>query len=397
MDLVAMAQTVRRYKFVTFPIILLIGVLGFAVMFLTTPEYAASGSYILVAAPPAPTQQQIARDPALGKVNANNPLMSYGNLQVVGLILSEQMGTKSVGDMLLREGVDPRSTVVNDTIYSNAPLLDVTGVGTTAAAATRAGMLEGQTLVKLLNDIQAQEGVTPGYRVTASPLVVPDQASLKTSGKLRDLIVVMVVGIILLFVAVSVGKARDERKRERAGGGAAWPGKNRLTGGLADQLDLIDTANGRERSAAGAGWSDGLELPVDLPDQVDLVDTANGHGDQAPRIPVRERAPDLGVRVVVCRRAVNETEAASIGGTDAETKHRAVVPNGDHAQGVPAHGGGRLMAMTDAELNEEIREQRRKYDAAVAEGKPQIALVQINRRLVRLEHQREQRELERER
>jgi type II secretory pathway pseudopilin PulG len=303
MDLVAMAQTVRHYKFVTFPIILLIGVLGFAVMFLTPPEYVASGSYILVAPPPAPTQQQIARDPALGKINANNPLVSYGNLQVVGLILSQQIGTKSMEDTLRREGVDPRSTVVNDTIYANAPLLDVTGVGTTPAAATRSGMIEGQTLVKLLNDIQAQEGVTPGYRVTASSLVVPDQASLKTSSKLRDLIVVMVVGIILLFVAVSVGKARDERKRERAGGGAAWPGENRLTGDLANQLDLIDTANGHKRSAAGAGWPDGIELPVDLSDQVDLVDTANGHGDQAPRIPVRDPAPGLGVRVVVRGRA----------------------------------------------------------------------------------------------
>jgi hypothetical protein len=248
MDLVAMAQTVRRYKFVAFPIILLIGVLGFYVMFVAAPEYTASGSYILVAPPPAPTPQQIARDPALGKVNANNPLVSYGNLQVVGLIVSEQMGTKSMGDMLRREGVDPRSTVVNDTIYANAPLLDVTGVGTTPAAATRSGMIVGRTLVKLLNDVQVQEGVSPGYRVTASPLVVPDQASLKTSSKLRNLILVMVVGIILLFVAVSVGKARDERKRERSGGRAASPGENRLP----DQVDLVGAANGLPPRIAGA-------------------------------------------------------------------------------------------------------------------------------------------------
>ena len=254
-----MAQTVRRYKFVTVPILLLVGVLGFYVMFLTAPEYVASGSYILVSPPPPPTEQQIARDPALGKVNANNPLVSYGNLQVVGLILSQQMGTKSMGDMLQREGVDPRSTVVNDTIYANAPLLDVTGVGTTPAAATRSGMIEGQTLVKLLNDLQVQEGVSPGYRVTASPLVVPDQASLKTSSKLRNVILVMVVGIILLFVAVSVGKARDERKRERSGAGAGWPG--------------------------------GIELPFGLDDQLDRTDTANGHGDRAPRSPVREGDP----------------------------------------------------------------------------------------------------------
>jgi hypothetical protein len=260
MDLVAMAQTVRRYKFATLPVILLTGVLAFYVMFLTTPEYVATGSYILVAPPPAPTQEQIARDPALGKVNANNPLVSYGNLQVVGLIVSQEMSSPSVEDRLLREGVDPMSSVANDTIYANAPLLDITGVGTTAAAAARSGMLEGQELVKLLNDIQAREGVSPGYRITASPLVLPEQASLKTSSKLRDLIMVMVVGIILLFVVVSVGKARDERKRERVGGGSTSLGDHRLSGGLADQLDLIGAANGLLRR--------GSRIPIEEGDEV---------------------------------------------------------------------------------------------------------------------------------
>ena len=262
MDLVAMAQTVRRYKFATFPIIVLVGVLAFYVMFLSTPEFVASGSYVLVSPPPAPTQEQIARDPALGKVNANNPLLSYGNLQVVGLILSRQMGSPAVQDALLRKGVDPRSSVVNDAIYGNAPLLDITGVGTTAAAAARAGVLQGQELVKLLNETQAAEGVSPGYRITASPLVVPDHASPKTSGKLRNLIVVMVLGVILLFVAVSVGKARDERKRERervgVGAGADWPVQNGLTGGLADSMDLMGAAHGLHRQAPRA--------PVQEPD-----------------------------------------------------------------------------------------------------------------------------------
>jgi hypothetical protein len=244
-----MAQTVRRYKFTTLPIILLVGVLAFYVMFLTAPEYDAAGSYILVAPPPAPTQEQIQRDPALAKVNANNPLTSYGNLQVVGLIISKQMSTQAVQDLLLSEGVDPRSIVVNDTIYSSAPLLDVTGVGITPGAAARAGVLEGQELVKLLNDIQARQGVSPGYRVTAYPLVVPNQATLKTSSKLRNLIMVMVVGIILLFVAVSVGKARDERKRERSGAGASRPVDPGMPIGLRDQLDLIGATNGLDHEA----------------------------------------------------------------------------------------------------------------------------------------------------
>ena len=247
MDLVAIAQTVRRYKFATLPIILLTAVLGFYVMFLTPPEYTASGSYILVSPPPAPTQEQIARDPALGKVNATNPLTSYGNLQVVGLMLSQRMSAESVQETLLRDGVDPLSSVVNDTIYSNAPLLDVTGVGTTPAAAAHSGVVEGEALVKLLNDMQAQMGVSPGYRVTAYPLAVPNQVALKSSSKLRNLIVVIVVGVILLFVAVSVAKARDERKLERAGGGATGRGGNGVPVGVTDQVDHFGAASDRSR------------------------------------------------------------------------------------------------------------------------------------------------------
>jgi hypothetical protein len=221
-----MAQTVRRYKFATFPVLLLTLALGFYVMILSPPVYEASGSYILVSPPAPPTQQQITDDPALAKVNANNPLVAYGNLQVVGLMLSKAMSTKAIQDTLLREGVDPRSSAVNDTITSNAPLVDITGVGSTPALATQSGMREGQTLVALLNNIQARMGVSPAYRVSAYPLVGPDQATVKNSGKLRNLILVIVVGIILLFVAVSVAKAREERKHQRSPQPPAWPPSN---------------------------------------------------------------------------------------------------------------------------------------------------------------------------
>jgi hypothetical protein len=247
MDLVAMAQTVRRYKVATIPVMLLTAVLGFYVMFLTPPEYTASGSYILVNPPPAPTPQQIARDPALAKVNADNPLTSYGNLQVVGLMLAQRMGAHAMQQDLLHEGVDPLSTVANDTIYSNAPLLDITGVGTTPAAAAHSGIVEGRALVKLLNDMQSAMGVSPGYRVTAYPLAVPDQATLKSSSKLRNLIVVIVVGIILLFVAVSIAKAREERKLERAGAEGALGGIG-VGPGVTAQGDLVAVGNGHHHS-----------------------------------------------------------------------------------------------------------------------------------------------------
>lgn len=253
MDLIAMAQTVWRHKFATLPIILLTLALGSYVMFLSTPVYEASGSYILIGPPAPPTQQEIARDPALARVNPNNPLAAYGNLQVVGLMLSKAMSTQSMQSQLLRDGVDTRSTVVNDTTNSNAPLVDITGVGSTGAAAAHAGTLEGQTLVNVLDDIQSRMGVSPGYRVTAYPLVAADQPALKTSSKLRNLVIVMVVGVILLFVAVSVAKAMAERKQERSPQAPGWAATKRMSLNRTIALDFVPSADGPQEHVRPAG------------------------------------------------------------------------------------------------------------------------------------------------
>lgn len=264
MDLVAMAHTVWRHKFATLPIILLTSALGFYALFLSKPQFQASGSYILVNPPAPPTQEQIARDPALANVNANNPLTSYGNLSVVGLLLTQQMASPSVERMLLQEGLNPLSTVSNDTIYGNAPLVAITGVGSTAAEAVRSGRILGQALLTRLNYIQKQMGVSPRYRVTAYPVVIPAQASERVSGKLRNLILVIVVGIILLFVAVSVAKAREERKLERlplapdwAAGPLApdWAAGNGTSGSPGFGVELVP-AHGRRSHTSSLGRHD---------------------------------------------------------------------------------------------------------------------------------------------
>jgi hypothetical protein len=215
MDLIAIAQTVRRHKFAALPVLILTFVLVCYVMFLSKPDYQAVGAYALVNPPPAPTQAQITQNPSLGKVDANNPLVSYGNLTIVAGMLTEAMGTESMENTLVAGGVDPRSTVTLDP-SSIAPVLTVTGVGSTAADAVYSGVRLGNALSNQLNAMQARLGVTAGYRITAYPLGLPDQASLKVSSKLRDLAGVLALGVILLWVSISIAVARAERKKGSA-------------------------------------------------------------------------------------------------------------------------------------------------------------------------------------
>src|SRR5450631_4429284 len=123
MDLVAIGQSVRRHKFAVLPVIILTCALAVYVMVLSKPDYEAVGVYALVSPPPPPTQAQIAQDPALGKVNPNNPLVSYGSLSIVGSMLTQAVGTQSGQQLLLADGVDPRSTVTADSSTQQIPVL----------------------------------------------------------------------------------------------------------------------------------------------------------------------------------------------------------------------------------------------------------------------------------
>jgi uncharacterized protein involved in exopolysaccharide biosynthesis len=76
MDLYSVAHTLLRHKMVVLPIALLTLIGCFGVIAVQKPVYQSSATYILTSPPPAPTAAQIARDPALGKIDANNPYVN---------------------------------------------------------------------------------------------------------------------------------------------------------------------------------------------------------------------------------------------------------------------------------------------------------------------------------
>lgn len=60
--------------------------------------------------------------------------------------------------------------------------------------------------------LQKQQGVNHLYMIQATDLVRPTQAQLSDSGKLRSLIAVLGLGIVLLFIVISVADAVDKRR-----------------------------------------------------------------------------------------------------------------------------------------------------------------------------------------
>jgi hypothetical protein len=207
MDLLAMYRAVVRNRLFTIPVILLILVGGVWVYFLSSPTYEATSSYVLFAPPAAPTASDIAQDPALAKVHADNPYARVDPSVVVSIIV-KRAGSDRARQALIAAGADPRYQIVSGGAYGAAsPTVDITGVGSTAASAVKTTELVGDRLQQELHDIQSVQSVDDRYMVKAVQTESVQGAQLKVSSRLRSLLAVLGVGLLLLFVAVSIGEA----------------------------------------------------------------------------------------------------------------------------------------------------------------------------------------------
>ncbi len=260
MDLLLISQKIWRYRIATLPVIALTLLGAFYVVVIKAPVYSASSSYILINPPAPPTPDEIARDPALGRINPDNPFTRFTDQSVVVGLLASTLSNDSEREALSKVGADPRYTVepAASTFGYSSLLLEVTGVASTAPEAVRTAELVGRALERELNRLQASRGVAPHYRIVTETVDPPDSAQQKVSGKLRTLVGVFALGVILLFVVISAAEAlttlRAERSRE-------------------DELETTDKEDSTEgtatnnspvgaRSELPTGETDGNNLPV---------------------------------------------------------------------------------------------------------------------------------------
>ena len=133
MDLLLIARTIWRYKLATLPVIVLTlcGVV-YAVA-VKDPVYEAKSSYVLINPPAPPTPDEVAHDPALGRVNADNPYTRFTDPSVVIQVLTGALNSESARRALEDAGADSRYTVAPSAEpgYFTSPIVYITGVGAT--------------------------------------------------------------------------------------------------------------------------------------------------------------------------------------------------------------------------------------------------------------------------
>jgi hypothetical protein len=220
MSLLLILGKLWKYKFATLPVLVLILVGAFYVIAVKAPTYEASSTYILVSPPAPPTDEEIARDPALGKIHADNPYTRYGDQTVVVQLLASRMNSEEGIRALAAQGAGPYTVDSTPVFGSSAPIAQITTMGATPAAAIKTAQLVGRALTRELDGMQAARGTDSKYRIKADAVVVARDATLKASGKLRAFVAVFALGIVLLFIVVSVGDALSAlRAQWRQGSG----------------------------------------------------------------------------------------------------------------------------------------------------------------------------------
>jgi hypothetical protein len=212
MDLLSIIQAIWRHRYAALPVILLTGLGVFYVVAVKPPVYQASASFLLLAPPGPPTPQQIAADPKLGKVNANNPYVDLG-LPVAADAVLNVVTDNTTALALDNEGVNPDYQATLSTDFGSPPIIEITGIGSSPEQAIRGANLVTLAAKNALQQLQLKQGVSNQYMITSTELVKPDQATLSVSGKLRSLIAVLALGAILLFVVVSVADVLEKRRK----------------------------------------------------------------------------------------------------------------------------------------------------------------------------------------
>jgi capsular polysaccharide biosynthesis protein len=216
MDLLSIARKFWRYKLLTIPVVLLT-LLGAAyVVAVKEPVYQASASFVLLNPPAPPTAEEVARNPALGKVNAENPYTRFGDQSVVIQVLASTISSDSARRALAQAGADRRYTVAPHTEFGySSPIVEITAMASSPAAAMASAKIVNDATIRELERMQESRGVDERYRIKALAIKVPDEAQLQASGKLRALVGVLALGGLLMFMVVSIIDAFATLRTER--------------------------------------------------------------------------------------------------------------------------------------------------------------------------------------
>ena len=215
MDLLNIFSTLRRHKIILLAILLLTaGGCAYVVLGIP-PQYQTQAQYVLVEPPAAPSDADIKANPELGKLNSNNPYLRMPNPSIVVDVLAQRVSSDTIRQDLIDAGADRNYEIASTNAIGSGLVIQITGTGTSAAAASNTLQLVTDRMNIELKAMQKVNGADDRFLFQALPVSPPTPPLRKVTGTLRSLIAVAGAGVVFLFGAVSIAEAIPARRKRR--------------------------------------------------------------------------------------------------------------------------------------------------------------------------------------
>jgi hypothetical protein len=209
MDPLTILTTLWRYKWVTVPIAVLT-LAACAYVYLYGPRtYQANISYAL-AAPDVPSGLALERDPALAKLNSDNPYLRSGDSSLLAQVVITKLSDPAYIDQLRAAGFGTEFKIA-PVASLGMGLVTISATSTSEDAAVATAKLVGDQFTSTLNSVQTIRGADERYLYSPILVLGPGPAEELFSSRLRSLVMVGIAGSVLLFGSVSVARGRALR------------------------------------------------------------------------------------------------------------------------------------------------------------------------------------------
>jgi hypothetical protein len=212
MDLVAIFAIIRRHRWiVAFALALIAGSVA-GVVFQMPRQYESTAQYVLISPPPAPSDAQIQRDPALGRLNSDNPYLRVPSPSVVVDVLAQRVSGDTVREVLIKQGADADYQIAGTNAVGSGMVISIVGTGHSAAVSRRTTGLVAARMQAELHDMQKVNGADDRFLIQALPIGPTTDPVRKITSTIRAAIAALAGGMVLLFIVISVAEARSVRR-----------------------------------------------------------------------------------------------------------------------------------------------------------------------------------------
>ncbi|WP_313815182.1 hypothetical protein [Citricoccus sp.] len=227
MDPLTVLKTMWTHKWVTIPLVLLT-VVACAYGMLWAPRSYESRATFALAMPSVPSEEQLQDDPELAAKNADNPYLRWRDTSLLAQVVIARVNSTEVGEKLEERGLASDFELMPPDGTSSG-MMNLTVEGPSPEITTETVTFLSEEFTRIMRDVQKVNQADDLYLIEALPISGPAPAQEVFSSRLRFTAILGVVGMVLLFGAVSLAESiAASRRRTRSAAAASAAGRHEV-------------------------------------------------------------------------------------------------------------------------------------------------------------------------